>query len=173
MAFNLNPNKRAIFAIRERGLPGAGASRTILEVIKHENDRDVLALVLKYVTPGSIIYTDEHPCYAALSAYYDVRQVNHAEEFCADDGTNENQAESLFARMRKQFAHIHKCDPKFLLYYGNEIAWRDDNRRKSFYWQFEDVLKKCLSTGQSKSWAKYWQGNRITKDTLYDARKMP
>ena len=167
---NLNPNKRAVLGIRQRGEPGAGATRTIVEVIKKENDVDVQALVEKYVEPHSTIFTDEHSCYAALSGNYDIKQVNHAEEYSSPEGVNENQVESLFARMRKQFAHIHKCNPNLLLFYANEIAWRDDNRRQSFSWQFETLIKKCMTTGQSRNWAKYWQKNRFTEETLFKAR---
>jgi len=167
LSFNLNPNKRAVLAMRQRGLPGQGASRTIVTVIKNENEQDVSALSTKFIKPNAIIYTDNHTCYASLATSYTVKQVNHAEEYSTDDGVNENQAESLFARMRKQFSHVHKCDPKFLIYYVNEIAWRDDNRRQSFYWQFLELVKKCLQSGQSRLWSKYWQGNRIKEDCLF------
>ncbi|MDP3088527.1 MAG: IS1595 family transposase [Methylotenera sp.] len=169
MAFNLNPNKRAVLAIRQRGLPGQGAKRTIVTVIKNENEREVFALAKKYIEPDTTIYTDNHSCYTSLASDYTVKQVNHAEEYSSDEGVNENQAESVFARMRKQFSHIHKCDPKFLIYYVNEIAWRDDNRRQSFYWQLLELVKKCLQTGQSRLWSKYWQGNRVTEDCLFVA----
>ena len=169
MASNLNPNKRAVLAIRQRGLPGQGAIRTIVTVIKKENERDVAALAKKYIEPGATIYTDNHSCYTSLASEYILKQVNHAEAYSTPEGVNENQAESVFARMRKQFSHIHKCAPKHLIYYVNEIAWRDDNRRQSFYWQFSEMLKKCLQTGQSKLWSKYWQGNRVTEDCLFAA----
>lgn len=169
LAFNLNPNKRAVLAIRQRGLSGQGAHRTIVTVIKNENERDVFALAKKYIEPSTTIFTDNHSCYASLTAHYTVKQVNHAEEYSSDEGVNENQAESIFARMRKLFSHIHKGDPKFLIYYANEIAWRDDNRFQSFYWQFTELLKKCLQTGPSRLWSKYWQGNRITEDCVFVA----
>ena len=166
---NMNPNKRATFVMRQRGEPGQGAVRTIVEVIKAENERDVTALVKKYVERGTTIFADEHPCYAALAARYHVKQVNHAEEYSADDGTNQNQAESFFNRERRLFSRIHKCAPKYLKFYANEIAWREDNRRKTFKWLFEDLLKKCLSVGQSKYWSKYWTGNHLAEDTLFIA----
>lgn len=166
---NMNPNKRAVLVIRQRGAKDQGAVRTMVFVIKQENERDVWALVNKYVVPGSTIYADEHSCYVGLASRYNLKQVNHQEEYSADDGTNENQAESFFARNRKLFGHIHKCDPKYLLYYANEMAWREDNRRKSFTYQFNYLLKISLSTGQSRYWSKYWQGNHLIEDTLFRA----
>lgn len=173
LARNMNPNKRCVLTMRECGEKGQGALRTIVSVIKYENETEVRSLVAKYVKPGSLIYSDNHSCYTSLGSAYTVKQVNHAEEYSSDDGVNENQAESFFNRLRNLFGQIHKCHPKLLLYYANEIAWREDHRRKSFYWQFETMVKCCLKTGQSRNWSKYWQGNRITKDCLYVAGETP
>jgi hypothetical protein len=165
---NLNPMKRSILVMRERGEPGTGAKRTIIEVIKQENEKDVWNLTKKYVQAGVTIFADEHPSYAGLAARHPVRQVNHQEEYSSDDGTNQNQAESFFARMRRLFiGQIHKCNPKYLIFYGQEIAWREDNRRQSCGWLFDDLMKRCLSVRPSKDWSKYWQGNHIQGDTLF------
>lgn len=170
LRFNLNPMKRAILAMRERGEPGQGARRTIIDVIKQENDQDVSALVSRYVEAGTTIFSDEHSCYTSLAARHPVKQVNHAEEYSSDDGVNENQAESFFARMwRMVIGQIHKCAGKYLIFYANEIAWREDNRRESSLWQFNDLMKKCLHSKQSRYWAKYWQGNHLEGDTLFAA----
>ncbi len=166
---NMNPNKRAVIVLRQRGPKEHGAVRTIVEVIKYENEADIRALVHKYVELGSTIYTDEHMCYTHLAAEYELHQVNHQEHFSSPEGYNENQAESFFNRNRKLFGHIHKCAPKYLLFYSNEMAWQEDNRRKSFSWRFEDLIRKCLTTGQSKYWSKYFQGNHRTEDTLFAA----
>jgi len=88
-ASNMNPNKRAVLVFRQRNSIGLGAIRTIVEVIKVENDVDVLALVQRYVELGSTIYTDDHMCYTQLGAWYHLEQVNHKEEYCRDDGVNE------------------------------------------------------------------------------------
>lgn len=168
--FNMNPMKRAILAMRERGEPGKGAKRTVVDVIKQENERDVSALVSKYVKAGATIFSDEHSCYAALAARHEVKQVNHQEEYSTADGVNENQAESFFSRLRRLFSgQIHKCDGKYLVFYANEIAWREDNRRESSLWQFTDLMKKCLHSRQSANWSKYWQGNHLRADTLFVA----
>lgn len=168
--FNMNPMKRAILAMRERGEAGKGARRTIVEVIKQENERDVSALVKRHVEAGTTIFSDEHTCYTALAARHPVKQVNHAEEYSTDDGVNENQAESFFSRMRRMIiGQIHKCAGKYLVFYANEIAWREDNRRESSLFQFNDLVGKCLHSRQSKNWSKYWQGNHLEVDTLFAA----
>ncbi|MDP3210611.1 IS1595 family transposase [Methylotenera sp.] len=172
LARNLNPNKRCVLVIRERGLAGTGAKRSITTVIKVENEKDALALAKKYIVPKATIYTDNHNSYGILAAEYDLKKINHDEAY-SHDGVNENQAESFFNRLRKLKSNIHKCDPRFLNVYANEIVWREDNRRVSFYDQFTDILKKCLQTGQSRLWSKYWQGNRVTEDCLFSASECP
>lgn len=165
---NLNPMKRAVLVMRERGERGDGSRRTIVTVIKQENEKDVWALTVKHVHSDATIYSDEHSCYTGLASRYNVKQVNHQEEYSADDGTNENQAESFFARMRRLFmGQIHKCAPKHLLFYANEIAWREDNRRKTSGELFEDLLRRCLNVKPSRNWSNYWQGNHLRGDTLF------
>jgi transposase-like protein len=164
---NLNPLKRAVLVMRQRGNPGEGAIRTITEVIKQENDRDIPALVATHVEPGATIFADEHPAYAVLASRHPVRQVNHAEEYSADDGTNQNQAESFFTRLRRlMIGQIHKNAPKYLPYYAHEIAWREDTRRRSSKDLFTGLMTSCLAT-PSRNWAKYWQGNHLAGDGLF------
>lgn len=168
--FNMNPMKRAILVMRERGAPGQGAARTIVEVIKKENERDVMALSKMYIQLGTTIYTDEHSCYSALATRYLVKQVNHQESYSGPDGVNENQAESFFSRMRRLIiGQIHKCEGKYLTFYAHEVAWRENMRRTSSFDQFNDLMDKCLRAGQSKYWSKYWQGNHLEEDTLFAA----
>lgn len=159
---NQNQDKRAIVVMRERGLPEQGAKRTIIKIMKQENDREMLALVRQYVDEKAIIYADEHPAYAALAVRHEVRQVNHQDKYSARDGTNQNQAESYFTRMRRLLiGQIHKNAPKYLEFYAHEIAWREDHRRHSSKEQFASLLERVLSLGPSRLWSKYWQGNHL------------
>ena len=48
----------------------------------------------------------------------------------------------------------------YLIFYANEIAWREDNRRKSVKEKFEQLLKCCLNTLPSRDFTGYWQGNK-------------
>lgn len=159
---NLNPNKRAVLVMRERGEPGQGAKRTLTSIIKQENEQDIRNLVYQYVAPEAVIYADEHSAYASLAARHTVHQVNHQEAYSAEDGTNQNQAESFFSRMRRlMIGQIHKNAPKYLPYYANEVAWREDHRRCSSSEQFEYLMQAALKLRPSRDWAGYWQGNHL------------
>ena len=159
---NLNPVKRAVLVMRERGLPKQGAQRSIIKVIKQENEADIQRLVKQHVHPDAVIYADEHPAYASLAAIHEVHQVNHQDEYATKDGVNQNQAESFFTRMRRMLVgQIHKNAPKHLEFYAHEIAWREDNRRQSALQQFNSLLESALKHSPSRNWSKYWQGNHL------------
>lgn len=164
---NQNQNKRAVLVMRERGEPGEGATKTVVNVIREEHQREVVALTRRHVQEGATVFADEHPAYAALADRHPVRQVNHRRNYRDDNGNNQNQAESYFSRMRRLLiGQIHKNSPKFLINYANEIAWREDNRRESSLDQFRQVVIRCLWSPPSRDWAKYWQGNRAHGDGL-------
>ncbi|TIS55347.1 MAG: transposase [Mesorhizobium sp.] len=60
------------------------------------------------------------------------RQVNHSEAYQAEDGTNTNHVESFFSRIQRAYVGIHhRFSLKYFDYYVADLAWREDNRRKS------------------------------------------
>ena len=52
------------------------------------------------------------------------------------------------------------------LYYANEIAYREDNLRRSNGSIFTNIFKKCMETIQSNEWTGYWQGNHRISEKL-------
>ena len=91
----------------------------------------------KFIKPNTQINTDESTAYDVLLPYYNLRTVNHKEEYRSDLGVTNNQAESLFSRLS-----VCTTD-KFTVSvtntysnYANEIAYREDNRRTSNKTQF-------------------------------------
>jgi ISXO2-like transposase domain len=54
-----------------------------------------------------IIHADESNAWERLHASYDTRRVNHSQEYVTDDGTNVNQAESFFSRLRRAEYGVH------------------------------------------------------------------
>lgn len=181
-AFQFHPNRRIVMALREvsqektaaidyrsNKLIGKGARRTIVEICMSENGRDCEALVEQYVEKGSLIRTDELPAYGNLKLMgYRHEVVNHSTEFCTDDGINQNQAESCFARLRRSnFGVYHRIVPKYMRAYGWENAWREDVRRRDTRGQVEDLLKRVFSCGILKEWINYCRGNHPEDEQRY------
>jgi hypothetical protein len=114
-----------------------------------------------------VICADESDAYDLLHAKYEVRRVNHSQEYRADDGTTNNLAESYFSRFRRfHIGQIHKAAPKYLDNYANEMAYREDTRRWSNGDIFRDILGKCARALVSRDWCGYWQGNHRLGESL-------
>jgi transposase-like protein len=159
LAENQNQNKCAVLVLRQRsGEKGKGAQRTKVFVIPSETDAYIRPLVTAHVEVGATVITDESPGYTMLGAKWAHKVVNHSKEYQSEDGANENQAESYIARFRRMvMGQIHKLAPKNLEAYANEAAFREDRRRQSNGYFVRELTTKCLHTGQSRRWGKYWQ----------------
>src|SRR5258706_15957993 len=83
------------------------------------------------VIAGSVIYADEASCWDTLHARYLTKRINHSEAYSMD-AARTNQAESFFSRLRRAEIgmHHHIAGP-YLKSYADEMAWREDNRRRS------------------------------------------
>lgn len=173
LAENQSPDKRCILVLRENhpeagGEPGpCGARRTLSFVIGRENQADVGNLASRFIAPGTHISTDESDAYDLLHAHFPMHRVNHQNEYRADDGTTNNQAESYFSRFRRmEIGQTHKFGIRYLANYANEAAYREDTRRQSNGEIFRDILAKCAHTRTHRDWCGYWQGNKRLEERL-------
>ena len=120
-----------------------------------------------YVTKGTELHADEATAYDDLHAMYDMKRVNHQVEYRGKNGENNNQSESYNARFRRmQYGQCHRLSPLYLSNYANEIAYREDTRRKSNAAIANDILARCLSRGVSNEFSGYWQGNKRVAERL-------
>src|SRR5450830_376784 len=75
--------------------------RTITTIVRYEKSSEIFPLIQRYVQKGSHIMTDSGNAFSALKHEYFHTKVNHSVEYMAADGTNNNQAESYFSRVRR------------------------------------------------------------------------
>jgi hypothetical protein len=61
---------------------------------------------------------------------------------------------------------IHRLARKYLDVYANEVAFREDRRRKSNGNFVKELMAKCFALGPSHDWTGYWQGNNRTHDSV-------
>ncbi len=146
-----NHAKRKVVAIaRER------RGRVIPWVVARE--ADAVALIRERVATGSVIHADEAAGWDRLMAAYDMRRVNHSVEFMGEDGACTNQAESYFARLRRaEFGQHHHISGGYLGQYANEMAWRENNRRRANGENYRAVAHLALNNPKSATWCGYWQ----------------
>lgn len=167
-----HPNRRIVMVLRECSKPDAGrqrAHRTVVAVVPSEHPAHVLPLALETIERDSLVWSDEHPAYADFAAHFDHATVNHASEFSTDEGVNNNQAESFFARARRfQIGQIHRLTPKYMWDYAQEMAWREDCRLfASVRDVLEDLCRKVFRARPSQWWQRYWQGNNRPYELLF------
>lgn len=116
-----------------------------------------LPLIRQRVASGTIVSADESGAWDALHASFDTRRVNHSVEYVTEDGTNTNQAESWFSRLRRaEYGVHHRISGQYLYQYANEMAWREDNRRVPNGMQWRWMTGAALRHPKSKVWRGYW-----------------
>ncbi len=102
-----------------------------------------------------------------IHALYNIKRVNHQREYRGRNGENNNQSESYNARFRRmQYGQCHRLSPLYLSNYANEIAYREDTRRKSNGEIAHDILTRCLGRSVSNEFCGYWQGNKRVTERL-------
>ncbi|GAB1661105.1 IS1595 family transposase [Mannheimia haemolytica] len=174
---NQHPDKRCVIVAREHytvnekreSVLHCGAKRSLVMVAKSETQPIVSTFASRFIQANSRINTDESSAYDVLLPRYDLRTVNHKEEYRSDLGVTNNQAESLFSRFKRMYyGQVHKMSNAYLLNYANEVAYREDNRRKPNGWQFNDILDKCLhTTNENNEWCGYWQRKIVHQEVLW------
>jgi hypothetical protein len=129
--------------------------RTVPFVVPRESA--ALPLIRQHVASGTIINADEAGGWDALHASYETRRVNHSVEYVTEDGTNTNQAESWFSRLRRaQYGIHHRISGRHLQQYANEMAWREDARREPNGLQWRRITSAALCHPMSETWRGYW-----------------
>jgi hypothetical protein len=130
--------------------------RTLPFIVPRESD--AIPLIRAHVASGAIVHADESNAWERLHASYDVRRVNHSQEYKAEDGANVNQAESYFSRLRRaEIGQHHRLSGKYLFQYANEMAWREDHRRRANGEHWRLITGAALHHSVSETWAGYWQ----------------
>jgi transposase-like protein len=93
-----------------------------------ESEADSLPTIHARVMSGSTVYADEASCYDGLHALFATKRVNHSVMF-----------------------------QEYLRSYANEMAWREDNRRKPNGTLYLLVAGAALAHSVSRQWKGYWQ----------------
>ncbi|MGK2740825.1 IS1595 family transposase [Tepidicaulis sp. LMO-SS28] len=143
--------RRVVVIVRERG------GKSYPEVFRSEDQ--AVSMIRNRVEAGSTVYADEASSWDALHASYDTRRVNHSINFKDEDACT-NQAESFFSRLRRaEIGTHHKISGRYLHQYAAEMAWREDNRRKSNGELFGLTVAAAMTHPVSRQWKGYWQRN--------------
>lgn len=158
-----NPKKQCILAISQRKTEGKGAKFHMGFPLPTESYELVSQVLRKYVAPGSIIYSDSASAMVALSAYYEVRRVNHDTHYKSPEGHHTNYVESLFSRWRRmEMGTYHRMNPRTLHLYFADCTWRENNCQTVPAQKLSDVLGLVANIGICRDFRNYGRTNRMT-----------
>ena len=158
----LPKDRRILFAIRKRsGTRGKGACATRVAVGLVETAPVAEAIMRDFVAmPESYLNSDASPAYTELGKRYRTHQtVEHAKELSGPNGENNNQSEELNWRYDRAEKGIYlNIEPKYMLDYAVETAFRADTRRLPNGEQLKLALAVALSVGESVFWRGFTRG---------------
>lgn len=159
-----------MFAVRQRsGIEGKGARLARIAVGLAETGPIADAVLKSFVAlPESFLNTDSSPAYAAAgkrSRGHFV--VEHGKELSGPNGENNNQAEELNGRYDRAEKGIYlNIEPKYLLDYAVETAFRSDTRRIPNGEQLKLAMSLALNVGPSQFWPGFTHGRHRTVELL-------
>ncbi len=149
LAVNQTGKRRVVVIAREKN------GKTLPFVFKTEPES--LATLGKRIEAGSTVHADEATHWDALHSRYLTKRINHQEAYSAN-GACTNDAESFFSRLRRfEIGIHHHIAGPYLHAYAAEMAWREDNRRRSNGEQYLVAVNAALAHPVSRQWKGYWQ----------------
>jgi transposase-like protein len=167
----LPKDRRILFAVRKRsGRPGKGASVTRVAVGLTETSPIAESILKDFVAmPESWLNTDSSPAYQELGKrFMEHRTVEHSKELSGPEGQNNNQAEEYNWRYDRAEKGIYlNIEPKYLLDYAVETAFRSDTRRLSNGKQLRLALHVVMSVGESLFWKGYTRGHHRKVELIH------
>jgi transposase-like protein len=146
---NQSGKRKAVVVIRERG------GETLPAVFQSESR--ALSFIRLRIAKGTVVNADESANWNDLHARFEMKRINHEQAY-SDDGACTNWAELFFSRMRRaEIGHHHHVAGPYLLRYAQEMAWREDNRRRSNGEQVNVVIGLAMKQKPSVDFSGYWQ----------------
>jgi len=166
-------DRRILFAVRKRsGVPGKGASMTRVAVGLTETAPIAEAIMKSFLAmPESTLNTDSSPAYTDLGKRFQAhRTVEHSKELSGPNGENNNLAEELNGRYDRAEKGIYlNIEPKYMLDYTVEIAFRSDTRRLPNGDQLKLAMNVAMSVGESLFWKGFTHGRHRTVELIHPA----
>lgn len=165
------PNRRIFFSVRRRSnVHGRGAALTRVAIGLVEEAPVASAILRSFATsPESTLSTDTLPAYHELGQRFRHHYtVEHSRRMVGPNGENNNQAEEINWRFdRAERGTYLNIEPKYLLDYAAEIAFRSDTRRMSNGMQLQLALNLAMSVGESEFWRGFTHGRHRTVELMH------
>lgn len=117
------------------------------KVIPNRAKESIQPVVMKYVSNGSQLITDEHSSYSGLEVVYNHRAINHsAYEYVNldDKGLHNQNIESSWRVLKRSVSGKYvRVAPKHLQVYVDEFVYRFNTRDLTQSDKFYNILANC------------------------------
>jgi transposase-like protein len=164
----LPADRRILITVRKRsGIRKYGAVATRVAIARTESEAAIRSVVGNFVAPAeSTLNTDTGGSYIGVgSEFLSHRTVEHGLTFSGVNGENNNQAEEINFRFDRKEKGTHlNIEPKYMLEYAVEAAFRADTRRIPNGDQLRRVLHLAGAVGRSQFWQGYTRGKHRTEE---------
>src|SRR5215472_1811400 len=137
--------KIPVVGIAQRG------GKVMARVVQAVDKPNLLGTIVKHVTPGSLIYTDEYPAHEGIKylwkdgkpANYRHRQIRHKSHVYVIGDIHTNSVEGFWSLVKRGIGGVyHSVSRKYLQTYLSEYAWRY-NRRNDGRASFRTLLLRA------------------------------
>jgi hypothetical protein len=164
-------DRRQVIAVRKRsGKKGLGAVASRVAIVRMENS-DLTPPVLEdfAAIEESELNSDSATAYTSIGKRFGAHHtVEHGAMLVGPNGENSNLAEELNFRLdRAEQGMYLNIEPKYLLDYAVEVAFRSDTRRLSNREQLKLLLNIALNVGVSRDWRGFTHGRHRKVERLH------
>lgn len=163
--------RRIFFSLRRRGnARGRGAALTRVAIGLVEEAPVAGAILHAFANSAeSTLSTDTLPAYTGHGKKFRRHYtVEHSRRMVGPDGENNNQAEEINWRFgRAERGTYLNIEPKYMLDYAAEIAFRADTRRVPNGTQLRLALNLAMSVGESEFWRGFTHGRHRTVELTH------
>lgn len=138
--------KTPIVGIVQRG------GKVLARAIPAADKKELMPIIRKHVTAGSVIYTDEYPAYEGISwlwkdgkpANYRHYRIKHKDGIYVRGHIHTNSVEGFWSLVKRGIGGVyHSVSPKYLQTYLDEYSFRF-NRRHEGNQQFRAILERAV-----------------------------
>ena len=111
----------------------------LVRIVPDRSRETLLPIILRYVTLGSTIYSDEAPAYFSLSQHgYQHKTVKHKDEYVTPEGVHSNCIENLCSHLKGMNKKIFGTRNGIFPLYLDEFVYKFNKRTSNDI--FEDFL---------------------------------
>jgi hypothetical protein len=164
-------DRRQFITMRKRsGTRGYGAVSSKVAISLSEGPESLPGIISEFVANGeSFLNSDGLTSYSKPGkTFLEHRWVDHNRELVGLGGENNNLSEELNFRFDRAEQGVYlNLEPKYLLDYAVETAFRADTRRMPNGSQLRAVLHLALNVGLSRYWRGFTRGRHRTVELTH------